>query len=126
MSDPAEFSVSALRKKREQSEQSGFRDAHETQQERPFERDRNGSAHEAREEPDWQYGRKERTTRPQWEEETPRRALPFPEEESDAGTETSFRLPFDLFRILDAIQKSWRWWIGTALALGTIGFLCGY
>src|SRR5205085_16015 len=77
-------------------------------------------------EPNWTYGRAQTRERSRrlYEEERPRRALPFPEEET--SDESSFKLPFDIFRILDALKEKWKWWLGAAFALGLAGFLAGF
>ena len=126
MSDDVEFSISALRRKRE-SNGNGSEPTGESWN------DRNGAGHESsdtqdreREREEWTYtrSRHEPRSRAFMEEEIPRRALPYPEEAP--AEESGFKLPFDFVRILDAIKRTWKWWLGIGLAAAVFGFFAGY
>lgn len=122
MSDQAELSISALRKKRGESKSTDSTGA-------------NGSWHDSQEDAansqDQQQWSEARTgareqTRMPWEDREPARpALPYRDESID-GEPEGVRLPFDPIRILDALKETWKWWAGAAVVLGALGFLAGF
>ncbi len=123
MSDDVEFSISALRRKRSENNGNG---SHETGESWRRRDDGASDRHREPEGKDWSYRRSshEPQSRAVLEEEAPRRALPYQDE--DEAQLPSFKLPFDFVRILDALKDKWKWWLGAGLACAVIGLCAGF
>jgi protein involved in polysaccharide export with SLBB domain/capsular polysaccharide biosynthesis protein len=127
MSDETEFSISALRRKRSESNDHDSHHAREAWGGRDERESRSDSKpNGSREHEHWNYTRPrtEPRSRSFAEEEAPRREAPYAEEsEADAAP---FKVPFDFIRILDALKNRWKWWLGAGLFLGALGFFAGF
>ncbi|MDB6028618.1 MAG: Polysaccharide export protein [Verrucomicrobiales bacterium] len=119
MSDEPKLSFTELRRKRGESTSNHSQQTRENWQPEEEAFEANGEEH-------GDYTKTRTIPRPRAfaPEAASRRALPYSEE--PLAEESSFKLPFDFVRILDALKETWKWWLGAGLALGLLGFFLGY